>query len=508
MFNLSYQEFLQIVKKYLVKGKKLVVPLYKEIVIDTETPVSLFLKLASKERFAYLLESAETSLQWGRYSFISFSPYFLFFSKGQKVVIKENGSVKNFFVSPFDKIKRLLKTFYLPEIQSLYNSLPRFFGGLVGYIGYENVHLIEPSVQKPQNDYFANVPDVYLMFNKIVLIIDHYLHRMKIVCLIIVEDSKDLLQQFNSAVEEVKKIEETIKTTISVSKDLLFVEDKIYNCIKEYDSNIQKQKFIQIVNKAKKYIFNGDVIQVVISRRLYKETAANPFDIYRALRMINPSPYMFYLKFDNLVLIGSSPEILVRKEANIVETRPIAGTRPRGITEEEDNEYEKELLSSEKENAEHIMLVDLARNDIGRIAKYSTVTLPQFKIIEKYSHVMHIVSSVKGVLKQGCDSIDVLISCFPAGTVSGAPKVRAMQIISELESETRGPYAGAVGYFSLTGNMDMAITIRTIIFKDNCVYIQTGAGIVADSNPLKEYYETINKAKALIFAVKTAETAV
>jgi anthranilate synthase component 1 len=261
-----------------------------------------------------------------------------------------------------------------------------------------------------------------------------------------------------------------------------------------------------MVKKAKEYVINGDVIQVVLSNRWTKDIDVSSFDIYRTLRTINPSPYMFYLKFDNLVLVGSSPEVLVRKEGNIVETRPIAGTRPRGETEEKDICYEKELINSEKENAEHIMLVDLARNDIGKISKYGSVNLPEFKIIEKFSHVMHIVSSVKGVLKEEIECVDVLKACFPAGTVSGAPKVRAMQIISELEKTTRGPYAGAVGYFGLNGNMDMAITIRTIVCKNKKIYIQTGAGIVADSQPEKEYQETINKAKALILAIKNAET--
>lgn len=502
---LNLEEIKRIIKKE--KRRPLVIPVYKEIVVDTETPVSLFLKLAEKEKFAYLLESAETNLQWGRYSFLSFSPYLLFVSKNNKVSIIKNNCVEKFYISPFEKIKELLKKFSLPDDKRLINSLGRFFSGLVGYIGYENVHIIESSVERPKKDEFVDVPDIYLMFNKIVLIFDHFLNKLKILYLMILENNDaDIKKIYNDAVVEIENIIRAIRTTISIGKDFDLDKNLVYNSeLKQYQTNINKNEFIKIVKKAKEYIYKGDIIQVVLSRRLERYSNATGFDIYRALRIINPSPYMFYLKFNNLILIGSSPEILVRKECNVVETRPIAGTRPRGTTEEEDLFYEKELLNSEKENAEHVMLVDLARNDIGKVAKFGSITLPHFKIIEKFSHVMHIVSSVKGIIKDKIDCVDVLKACFPAGTVSGAPKVRAMQIISELEKETRGVYSGAVGYFSLTGNMDMAITIRTILWKDNKVYIQTGAGIVADSIPEKEYQETINKAKALLLAVKIAE---
>ncbi|MCS7231839.1 MAG: anthranilate synthase component I [Elusimicrobiota bacterium] len=497
--------FKKIVKKNISYGKNLVFPLSKELTIDTETPISLFLKLTSNQKFAYLLESAETNLRWGRYSFISFSPYVIFSSKLNEIKIFNN-KWSYFKGDPFEKIRQLLKEFYLPSDVFYKNDIPRFIGGFVGYIGYENIHIIEPKVEKPLKDDFQKIPDIYLTFNKFVLIIDHYLNKLQIVNLVLVDKNSDLEEMYFLAKEEIESIEKTIRTTISLPKDINFSYYNNFNFdIKEYDFNISKKEFINMVNNAKRYIYNGDIIQVVISRRIFKFTNADPFDIYRSLRMINPSAYMFYLKFDNVILIGSSPEILIRKELDTVETRPIAGTRPRGRTEEEDIFYEKELINSQKENAEHIMLVDLARNDIGRISKYKSISLPHFKIIEKFSHVMHIVSTVKGVVRDGLDSIDVLKACFPAGTVSGAPKVRAMQIISELEGETRGPYAGAVGYFSLTGDMDMAITIRTIVYLDRKVYIQTGAGIVADSVAYKEYQETLNKAKALILAVKIAE---
>lgn len=502
--NLTLKEFCKLVSKIRVRDKTLIIPLYDEIVVDTETPVSIFLKIAWKEKYAYLLESAETNLQWGRYSFISVDPYVLFKTKNDDVSIYYDGKIKNYRGSHFNLLKKLFKNFILAVDEDNIKNLPRFFGGFVGYIGYENVHLIEPKVPKPKVETYKNIPDIYLMFNRSILIFDHYLSKLKIVRLISVNSNVELEKLYFDSVEEIERIKQVIKTTIALPQQVnIDLNTKID--VDEYNTNMSKEKFMRCVERAKEYIYEGDIIQVVISRRLWKNTTAEPFNIYRALKMINPSPYMFYLKFDDLFLIGSSPEILVRKETDIVETRPIAGTRPRGETEEKDSFYEKQLLSSEKENAEHIMLVDLARNDIGRIAEYGTISLPQFKIVEKYSHVMHIVSSVKGKLRKDKDCLDVLLSCFPAGTVSGAPKVRAMQIISELEGYTRGPYAGAVGYFSLNGNMDMAITIRTIMFKNNCVYIQTGAGIVADSDPKKEYEETINKAKALMLAVKAAE---
>ncbi len=502
MYSLTLDEIKQIVKK---EKPPIVVPLFKEIVVDTETPVSLFLKLASKEKYSYLLESAESNLRWGRYSFISFEPYILFSYKKNKISIIKNGK-KRIFNSNFlfEKLKSLLKQYKLPK--DFKDDTPRFFGGFVGYLGWEVVSLIEEKVKKAKNDKFSDIPDTFLMFNRVVLIYDHYLNKLKAIYLILVEDENlNIEYLYKEATEKIESVVSTIYTTVTVPKELNFNLNFNEKIIKEYKVEKQKKEFIKMVKKAKEYVVNGDVIQVVLSNRWIKDINVSPFDIYRALRTINPSPYMFYLKFDDLILIGSSPEILVRKEGDIVETRPIAGTRPRGETEEKDLYFEKELINSEKENAEHVMLVDLARNDIGKISKYGSITLPQFKIIEKFSHVMHIVSSVKGVLKEKIDCIDVLKACFPAGTVSGAPKVRAMQIISELEKTTRGPYAGAVGYFGLNGNMDMAITIRTIVCKNKKIYIQTGAGIVADSQPEREYKETINKAKALILAVKTAE---
>ncbi len=508
MYNLTFQQFRDIVykfSKFLIQGKFLVIPIYKDIVADTETPVSVFLKLAKDEPYSYLLESAETSLHWGRYSFISYSPSILYKIHNGSTEYTIFGKKEFLSSGKIDNLRDMFNKFYIPD--NITKSLPRFYGGFVGYLGYEIVHEIEPTVNKPQYNEFEDIPDVYLMLNNIILIYDHYLNKIKILYLTFVKDKTNLHTIYIEACKKIEKIITKLYTTKCNIENITFPNYELSNrnLLFGFKENIDKKKYKSIVEKTKNYIFSGEVIQCVVSRRISKTTDAEPFNIYRSLRIINPSPYMFYLKFGNLILIGSSPEILARKEKDIVETRPIAGTRPRGKTEEEDNYLQKDLISSEKENAEHIMLVDLARNDIGKIAKFNSISIPEFKIVEKFSHVMHMVTSVKGVLKKSCDMIDVLKATFPAGTVTGAPKVRAMQIISELENTTRGPYAGAVGYFSLSGNMDMAITIRTILYNNKKIYIQTGAGIVADSDPETEYYETVNKSCALSLATKIAE---
>jgi anthranilate synthase component 1 len=491
MLNLSLEEIKKILKKYKNRKDKIfLIPVYKEIFVDTETPVSLFLKLAKEEKFSYLLESAQTNLHWGRYSFISFSP---------KKVLKIEKNSKDILT----KLRKEVNNYFVPT--ESYRSLPRFFGGLVGYLNYELVHILEPKVPLAKNNFLIQFPETFFMFNSITIIFDHFLNRLKFVSFVEIKNFSEIEKEYFEIEKKIDLLITKIYFEKPEIKNLKFKYGNEKDLVKKYVSNMSKNGFVSKVKKTVKYIKEGDIIQAVISRKLAKKTSAEPFDIYRGLRLINPSPYMFFLKFDDTYLIGSSPEILVRKEGEIIETRPIAGTRPRSVDEEKDKLYEKELITSQKENAEHIMLVDLARNDIGKISKFGTVTLPQLKVVERFSHVMHIVSSVKGVLKKGYDCIDVLSATFPAGTVSGAPKVRAMEIISELENYSRGPYAGAVGYFGLTGNMDFAITIRTILYKDNWVMIQSGAGIVADSIPEKEFFETINKAKALMLAIEIAE---
>ncbi|MEE9316435.1 MAG: anthranilate synthase component I, partial [bacterium] len=379
-------------------------------------------------------------------------------------------------------------------------GLPRFYGGAVGYIGYDMVKFIEDIPSTNPDD--LDLPDCKFIFTDNLLIFDHVAHTIKVVsCVHLDREKSNLKTLYNEACRKIEKL--ITKLRKKPKKQPKVRRSRSSKIVTQ--SNFTRNSFEKIVERAKEYIRAGDIIQTVLSQRLQTKVSAHPFDIYRALRVINPSPYMYYLSLGGMNLVGSSPEILVRQEGRRVEVRPIAGTRPRGKDEFEDKKLERELLKSSKERAEHLMLVDLGRNDIGRVCEYGSVKVPELMVIERYSHVMHIVSGVVGKLKRGMDSFDVLRACFPAGTVSGAPKVRAMEIIEELENLRRGPYAGAVGYFSFQGNMDMAITIRTILIKGKEAFLQAGAGIVADSIPKNEYEETINKAKALFEAIEMAE---
>ncbi len=484
----SLQEF-----KVLAKKGNLI-PVYKEILADLETPVSTYLKICAENKYSYLLESVEGGERWGRYSFIAWDPKFIFQSKGNKISITRPGEKMHWETSddPLMQLKELMAGFSPVDIK----GLPRFWGGAVGYASYDMVRFFEHLPNKPED--VLNLPDsVFLITDKMV-IFDHLSHTLKIVACVSLKDTKSLSRIYNDAEKEIEKIIDRLKKPLKNNNIKKFVSRNV-------NSNIGKDEFSKKVEKTKHYIKAGDIIQSVISQRFARKTNADPFDIYRALRLINPSPYMYFLKNDGFEIIGSSPEILVRKEDLKAETRPIAGTRPRGKNEDEELKLALELQSDPKELAEHIMLVDLGRNDLARVCLPGTVKTPHLMVIEKYSHVMHIVSSVEGVLKPGTDSFELFRACFPAGTVSGAPKVRAMEIIDELEPEARGPYAGAVGYFSFSDNMDMAITIRTIVLKDKTAYAQAGAGIVADSIPEKEYQETKNKAAALFAACDLAE---
>jgi anthranilate synthase component 1 len=379
--------------------------------------------------------------------------------------------------------------------------LPRFFGGAVGYLSYDMVRFFEQLPDQTADD--LDLCDALLLITDSILIFDNVAQKIKIVhnAHLLDQEPKQVYQQ---AVERIEQIISRLKRPIPKER---MNTRKLPGTPKtlQIDSNFSPDDFQKAVLKAKEYVKKGDIIQVVLAQRLQFAVNVNPFNIYRALRTINPSPYMYYLKLGNINLIGTSPEILVRQEGPLTEVRPIAGTRPRGKTEQEDKQLAHELLQDPKERAEHIMLVDLGRNDVGRIAKIGTVEVDQLMIIEKYSHVMHIVSNVKGIKQDDKDSYDVIRACFPAGTVSGAPKIRAMEIIEQLEPVKRGPYAGAVGYFSFTGNMDTCITIRTLVIKDGIGYLGVGAGIVADSEPDKEYEETMNKARALLLAVERSK---
>ncbi len=484
----SEKEFL----KYSKRGN--LIPVYEEIVADLETPVSAYMKI-SNCKFSYLLESIEGQEKIARFSFLGANPAVVFISKGKKLTIIDHGKKSTIITksSPLEEIKSFLARFKFVQIK----GLPRFCGGLVGFMSYDMVRFFEAIPDKNNDD--LKIPDSVFMFTDTILLFDHTRHKIKIV-------SNVYLKSANLSLIEKKRLYKQALFKISQINQLLNKPLKINKSKKPANKHkvvfsMTRQKFMQMVKKAKEYIKKGDIIQVVLSQRFKVKINRPSFDIYRNLRSINPSPYMFYLKLDDVNLMGSSPELLVRCEDSVVETRPIAGTRPRGKSVKEDLSFEKSLLNDKKEKAEHIMLVDLGRNDLGRVCKKGTIKLKEFMAIERYSHVMHIVSDVTGILDKRKSIFDCLVSCFPAGTVSGAPKVRAMQIIDELENLKRSIYAGCVGYFSFSGNLDTCITIRSILIKNGYAYIQSGAGIVADSKPETEYMETLNKARAQLSAL-------
>ena len=468
------------------------IPVYREIIADMETPVSTFIKLREDSN-SFLLESVEGGENLGRYSFIGVNPFMVVSCKEGTVTIEgEREEVIESVSDPLDIMKDLLMEYSSPPL----NDLPPFFGGAVGYVGYDCIRYFEEIPCKNSDD--LNFPELHFLFTDTVVIFDHLKHRVKV--LVNARTKGDVTLSYESALLRIEEIISKLRSPVSVAP--LFESS---SQIESFDANIKKSDFIKAVEKAKEYIFAGDILQTVLSQRFSMPITADPFDIYRVLRTINPSPYLGFLDFSDMTMIASSPEPLIKVEQNKVLTRPIAGTRPRGLDEEEDIRLEKELLNDEKERAEHIMLLDLGRNDLGAVCRPGTVNVDDFMFIERYSHVMHIVSQVSGEIAKNKDIFDILRAAFPAGTVSGAPKIRAMEIIDELESTRRGPYAGVFGYFSFTGNLDTGITIRTIVVKDGNAYVQAGAGIVADSVPELEYDETVNKATALLRAVTIAE---
>lgn len=475
------------------------IPVYKELVADLETPASAFLKIDQGD-YAYLLESVEGGEKVARYSFLGSSPSLIFRSKGKVIDIIQKGVRKRIrSCDPLSEIKRLMQQYRFVEVC----GLPRFCGGLVGFMGYDMVRFFEQIKDKNPND--LNLPDCLFLLTDTILIFDHLNHVIKIINNVHLKNKKtrsEIIQAYEEAVKKIEHIAQRLKRPLGKpSSEHVTLKKKI-----KLRSNLTKGQFGKIVKKVKTCIREGEIIQAVLSQRFSLEFSCSPFDIYRALRSINPSPYMFYLKLKDFNLVGSSPELFVRCEENDVVVRPIAGTRPRGKDAQEDTRLIAQLLADPKERAEHIMLVDLGRNDIGRVCIYGSVKINELMAIEKYSHVMHIVSEVKGRLRKDKDIFELIKAAFPAGTVTGAPKVRAMEIINELENTRRGPYAGLVGYFSFSGNLDSCITIRTIVTKGNTAYIQAGAGIVADSRPQREYQETRNKAKALVLACELAES--
>ncbi|MBI5971371.1 MAG: anthranilate synthase component I [Deltaproteobacteria bacterium] len=476
----------------LLAGQYNVIPVYRDILADTETPVSAFLKI-DDGKDAFLLESVEGGEKWGRYSLLGVSPRFVVRSKGATAEKIEGGKTVPLAGNPIDAVRDLMKglrAHALPEIA-------RFYGGAIGYIGYDMIRYIERLPDKKPAE--LGLPEMYLFFTDTFLVFDNVEHKVQIISNAYLKDGDAIDAAYKKAVEKIDAIAETLKKPY-VSKGVMPRSE-----VTPPSSNFERKGFLDAVEKTRKYILEGDIIQAVISQRFSVPLSSDPFDIYRALRVVNPSPYMFFLRLGGVELVGSSPEILVQVTGRDVTVKPIAGTRKRGRDESEDVSLAKELLADPKERAEHIMLVDLGRNDVGRVSETGTVAVLEFMAVEKYSHVMHIVSNIAGRLKDGRDSFDALKSCFPAGTLTGAPKVRAMEIIEELEPCKREVYGGSVGYMGFSGNMDMCIAIRTMVIKDGRIYVQAGAGIVADSVPEKEFEETENKARGVWKAVEMAE---
>ena len=459
------------------------IPICREISADLDTPVSAYLKVA-RPPYSFLFESVEGGERMARYSFIGTEP---------QTVIKTGTGQPFGKVNPLEPVERELSRFKLVDVP----NMQRFNGGAVGYLSYESVNYFE-ELPSPDPDVLG-VPEALFMLTMTYMVFDHVGHKITVVSHALLDG--DIEHAYNDATARIDEIIRRLQTPLSVPVATNSAADQRLATT----SNMTPDEYYDMVNQVKEYIVAGDVIQTVVSQRLSRPTTAESFQIYRSLRAINPSPYMYYLELDGFQIVGASPEMLVRVEDGVVSTNPIAGTRPRGANQREDDENERELRADEKERAEHIMLVDLGRNDIGRVSEPGTVSVNQLMDVERYSHVMHLVSRVSGKLREGFTNFDALRACFPAGTVSGAPKIRAMEIIAELEPDKRGPYAGAVGYFDFTGNMDTAIDIRTLVIKDGIAHAQAGGGIVYDSTPDFEYKETLHKASALMRAIDDAE---
>jgi anthranilate synthase component I len=472
-----------------------IIPVCREIAGDLETPVGAFLKVGRGD-YAFLLESVRGGEKWARYTFLGAEPSLVFRARGRHLeLIRPGVGVEVREVEdPFEALRQEVKRHRAPEL----DGLPRFFGGAVGLLAYDIVRYFERLPNSPPDD--LGVPDLYMMFTDTVLVFDNVRQTIKIIINVPVREFASARAAYRSAVDKIEETIARLATPIvppSLKRPAAVVEPRIV-------SNQTRECYMQMVLAAKEYIAAGDVIQVVPSQRFEAELTVHPFNLYRSLRTINPSPYMFYLRLGNMTLAGASPEVMVRLEGREVTLRPIAGTRPRGEDEASDLRLERELLGDPKERAEHVMLVDLGRNDVGRVAEIGSVKVTELMVVERYSHVMHIVSNVRGRLREDCDAFDAFRATFPQGTVSGAPKIRAMEIIDELEPMRRGVYAGAVGYFSYTGNMDTAIALRTMLIQNDRVYIQAGGGVVADSDPAAEYQESVNKAKAMLRSLGAA----
>ncbi len=488
MKQTTFEEFVDLAKRATF------VPVCKELVADLLTPVSAFLKIAEHSDYAFLLESVEGGEHVGRYSFLGKDPFLILRGMNGETAIEKAGITSKGEQPFIETLRDLMNGFQSPLVP----GLPRFTGGAVGYLGYDTAAWFEPTAARADAN-TSDRDDAGFMLFDTVLAFDHVQHRILLIANARISGDQDLKSLYQFACAKIEFLEGELERTLSLKRttggDALTLV-----------SNFSQEAYESIVRKAKEYIAAGDIYQVVLSQRFEAEVSVDAFTVYRALRHVNPSPYMFFIRMGDRSIVGSSPEMLVRVEGRHAVTHPIAGTRPRGKTDEEDVRMAEELKRSEKEKAEHVMLVDLGRNDIGRVCDYGTVRVSKFMALERYSHVMHLVSVVEGQLAEGRDRLDALVSCFPAGTVSGAPKVRAMQIINELEPTRRGLYAGAVGYLDFAGNLDFCIAIRSILMEGGKAYIQAGAGIVAESNPAAEYEETKDKARAMLRALELAQT--
>jgi len=463
------------------------IPLVAETFADLDTPLSLYLKLANKP-FSYLLESVQGGERFGRYSFIGLPAETRITVRGKQVTLTQpSGDITHTVENPLDYIQQYQSQFKVAPL----SGLPRFTGGLAGYFGYDTVRYIEPRLAQTQKKDVLGTPDILLMLTEQLAVVDNL--SGKLTFIVYADPAKP--DSYHNSLIILNNLQNALRKSVTIPNAHPFPKQQA-------QSEFGEEAFKAAVEKSKRYIFDGDIMQVVLSQRIVQPFPGSPLSLYRALRSINPSPYMFYYDMGDHHVVGASPEILVRLEGDNVTVRPIAGTRPRGKTAEQDADLAEELLADPKELAEHLMLIDLGRNDIGRVAERGTVKLTDKMVIERYSHVMHIVSNVEAKLKPGMNTMDVLKATFPAGTVSGAAKVRAMEIIDELEPSKRGVYAGAVGYLGFNGDMDLAIALRTAVVKNNTLYVQAGAGIVADSVPESEWLETQNKARAVLRAAE------
>jgi anthranilate synthase component I len=483
---MNYNEFKSLSTKYKT------IPVYKRIIADLLTPISAYMRLTKNAQYSFIFESVEKGEQYGRYSFIGKNPDKVFKSLNQQSYSLENNCWGKFNQPFLDNIRDELKKYHAPKL----DNLPHFTGGFVGNLGYESIQWIEEIPIHVKDE--IQTPDAVMMLFNEIIAFDHLKNEIILFSNVHITPNINLEKAYSNAHDKIDLMGEALHTDIDYQSPIKTEKSDLH-------SNFTKSEFIASVNKAKEYIKSGDIFQLVLSQQFNRKSSSDAITLYRALRIINPSPYMFLIHFEDINIIGASPELLVKVEDKTIEIRPIAGTRLRGKSKKEDKELANELLNDEKERAEHLMLVDLGRNDVGKSAKINSVEVKEFMNVEYYSHVMHIISDIQGTLSEDKDVLDALYSGFPAGTLTGAPKIRAMEIIHELEPCKRGVYSGAIGYFDFTGDLNTCIAIRTMVLKNEKVYFQSGAGIVYDSDPIKEYEETINKAKAINSAINFAE---